>query len=114
MPKYFADKVLGHWLYFTTHCILEAMHVHASRDNKLREKGAAKFFVYADGSSRMMEQGSLRDHEVPVIQAFIKQHYLEMFAKWQELSDSGFYGESHTPSNSNFFQPPTPTPNSNS
>ena len=45
MPKYFAEKVLGHWLYFTTHCILEAMHVHASRDGKLREKGAAKFFV---------------------------------------------------------------------
>lgn len=21
-----------------------------------------------------------------------KQHYLEMFAKWQELSDQGFYG----------------------
>ena len=100
MPKYFADKVLGHWLYFTTHCILEAMHVHASHDSKLREKGAAKFFVYADGSSRMMEQGSLRDHEVPVIQAFIKQHYLEMFAKWQELSDSGFYGASNSPSNS--------------
>ena len=42
----------------------------------------------------MMQQGTLRDHEVPVIQDFIKQHYLEMFAKWQELSDSGFYGES--------------------
>ena len=94
MPKYFAEKVLGHWLYFTTHCILEAMHVHASSDSKLREKGSAKFFVYADGSSRMMAQGSLRDHEVPVMQEFIKQHYLEMFAKWQELSDSGFYGQS--------------------
>ena len=94
MPKYFAGKVLGHWLYFTTHCILEAMYVHASRDGKLRERGAAKFFVYADGTSRMMQQGTLRDHEVPVIQDFIKQHYLEMFAKWQELSDSGFYGES--------------------
>ena len=43
MPKYFAEKIFGHWLYFTTHCILEAMHVHASRDSKLREKGAAKF-----------------------------------------------------------------------
>ena len=112
MPKYFADKVLGHWLYFTTHCILEAMHVHASRDSKLREKGAAKFFVYADGSSRMMEQGSLRDHEVPVIQAFIKQHYLEMFAKWQELSDSGFYGESPSPSNSRSRSPSSSNSNS--
>ena len=33
------------------------------------------------------------DQDVPEIQAFIKQHYLEMFAKWQELSDSGFYGK---------------------
>ena len=53
-----------------------------------------KFFVYADGTSRMMQQGTLRDHEVPLIQDFIKQHYLEMFAKWQELSDQGFYGDS--------------------
>ena len=93
MPKYFAEKVLGHWLYFTSHCILEAMHVHASLDGKLREKGAAKFFVYSDGSSKMMNQGTLRDQDVPEMQAFIKQHYLEMFAKWQELSDSGFYGQ---------------------
>ncbi len=92
MPKYFAEKVLGHWLYFTSHCVLEAMHVHASQDGKLREKGSAKFFVYPDGSSRMMSQGTLRNQDVPEIQAFIKQHYLEMFAKWQELSDSGFYG----------------------
>ena len=93
MPKYLVEKIFGHGLYFTTHCILEAMHVHASRDSKLREKGAAKFFVYADGTSKMMVQGTLRNHEVPLVQDFIKQHYLEMFAKWQELSDKGFYGE---------------------
>ena len=92
MPKYFAEKVFGHWLYFTSHCILEAMHVHASRDSRLREKGAAKFFVYADGSTRLMEQGTLAAREVPLVQDFIKQHYLEMFAKWSELSDTGFYG----------------------
>ena len=69
------------------------MHVHASRDGKLREKGSAKFFVYSDGSSKMMTQGTLRDQDVSAIQAFIKQHYLEMFAKWQELSITGFYGE---------------------
>ena len=68
MPKYFAEKVLGHWLYFTSHCVLEAMHVHASQDGKLREKGSAKFFVYSDGSSRMMSQGTLRDQDVPEIQ----------------------------------------------
>lgn len=67
--------------------------MHASRDGKLREKGSAKFFVYSDGSSKMMTQGTLRDQDVSAIQAFIKQHYLEMFAKWQELSITGFYGE---------------------
>jgi len=72
MPKYFAEKVLGHWLYFTSHCILEAMHVHASQDGKLREKGAVKFFVYSDGSSKMMNQGTLRNQDVSEIQAFIK------------------------------------------
>lgn len=43
---------------------MEAMHVHASKDSRLRETGAAKFFVLADGSSRMMAQGTLRDCDV--------------------------------------------------
>lgn len=93
MPKYFAEKVVGHWLYFTSHCILEAMHVHASRDSKLRERGAAKFFVNADGSTRMMAQGTLNDQEVVRVQEFIKLHYLEMYLKWRERSSEGFYGE---------------------
>ena len=91
MPKYFAEKVVGHWLYFTAHCVVEAMHVHAARDGRLREKGAAKFFVRADGSSKLEVQGTLRDKDVGIVQDFIKQHYREMFAKWQELSDCGFY-----------------------
>lgn len=92
MPKYFAEKVCGHWLYFTSHCRMEAMHVHASKDGRLREIGAAKFFVLADGSSRMMAQGTLRDCDVTVVQAFIKQHHAEMFAKWSERSAMGYFG----------------------
>ena len=92
MPKYFAEKVCGHWLYFTSHCRMEAMHVHASKDSKLREIGAAKFFVLADGSSRMVAQGTLRDRDVAEVQAFIKQHHAEMFAKWSERSAMGYFG----------------------
>ena len=92
MPKYFAEKVCGQWLYFTSHCRMEAMHVHASKDSRLREIGAAKFFVLADGSSRMMAQGTLRDCDVSQIQAFIKQHHAEMFAKWSERSAMGYFG----------------------
>lgn len=42
MPKYYEFKVYGYYLYFTSHCIIEAMHVHAS-DGKLTEQGSAKF-----------------------------------------------------------------------
>lgn len=27
MPKYFRDKIADHYLYFTSKCIVEAMHV---------------------------------------------------------------------------------------
>ena len=43
MPKYFEFKISGYFLYYTSHCIIEAMHVHAS-DKKLAEVGSAKFF----------------------------------------------------------------------
>ncbi len=52
MPKYYAFKICGYYLYFTSHCIIEAMHVHAS-DKKLTESGSAKFFVKGNGVSRL-------------------------------------------------------------
>ena len=44
MPKYYDFKVAGYYLYFTSFCVVECMHVHAS-DSKLTEAGSAKFFV---------------------------------------------------------------------
>lgn len=44
MPKYYEYKVYGYYLYYTSHCVIEAMHVHAS-DRKLTEAGSAKLFV---------------------------------------------------------------------
>ena len=44
MPKYYEYKVYGYYLYYTSHCVIEAMHVHAS-DRNLTEAGSAKFFV---------------------------------------------------------------------
>ena len=67
MPKYYGFKVYGYYLYFTSHCIVEAMHVHAS-DAKLTESGSAKFFVKADGGTRVAEKGRLSDKEVLGIQ----------------------------------------------
>lgn len=69
-----------------------AMHVHAS-DRKLTESGSAKFFVMSNGETTVKKQGQLNDREVRTIREFIKQHYKEMYLKWQELADTGYYGE---------------------
>ena len=31
------------------------------------------------------------EHQVSGIQQFIKENYREMYARWQEYSDTGFY-----------------------
>lgn len=90
MPKYYPFKVYGYYLYFTSHCIIEAMHVHAS-DGKLTETGSAKFFVKGNGDTVLQNKGSLTDREVNAIRLFIKENYLDMYAKWSEKSEQGFY-----------------------
>lgn len=92
MPKYFDFKVCGYYLYFTSHCIIECMHVHAS-DRKLTEGGSAKLFVRNDGSTVVQTHGVLTERETRMIQAFIKENYREMYLKWSALSDEGFYGD---------------------
>lgn len=90
MPKYYEYKVAGYYLYFTSHCIVECMHVHAS-DAKLTEAGSAKLFVMADGESVVRDRGRLNDRELSKIQAFIRKNYLEMYLTWAEYSKKGFY-----------------------
>ena len=90
MPKYYEFKVAGYFLYFTSHCVIECMHVHAS-DKKLTEAGSAKFFVKENGDSVLQEQGILNDREVRKIQEFIKINYQYMYLKWAEYSKEGFY-----------------------
>ncbi len=90
MPKYYPFKVYGYYLYYTSFCIIECMHVHAS-DTRLSERGSAKFFVKSDGSTVVQKQGVLSDIEVRKIQGFIKEHYLEMYELWKTDSDNDFY-----------------------
>lgn len=92
MPKYYEYMVAGYYLYFTSHCIIECMHVHAS-DKKLTEGSLAKFFVKENGDTVLQNQGRLTDREVSKIQKFIKKNYREMFMKWSEYSKNGFYQE---------------------
>jgi len=77
-------------LYFTSHCIIEAMHVHAS-DRRLTEAGSAKLFVKGNGDTEVREQGQLKDKELRIIREFIKDNYKEMYIKWSSMSQEGFY-----------------------
>lgn len=90
MPKYYQFQIAGYYLYYTSHCIIECMHVHAS-DRKLTEAGSAKFFVNSDGSTVLQNRGILNDREIKIIQEFIKINYLEMFEKWSQDSEKRFY-----------------------
>ena len=90
MPKYFEFKVTGYYLYFTSFCIIECMHVHAS-DKFLTEKGSAKFFVKENGDSILQNRGILNDREIAKMQSFIKDNYKDMYIKWSEYSKNGFF-----------------------
>ena len=92
MPKYYEFKVAGYYLYFTSFCTIECMHVHAS-DRKLTEAGSAKFFVKENGDTVLQNNGILNNREILKIQDFIKDNYKDMYMKWAKYSENGFYGE---------------------
>ena len=90
MPKYYEFKVAGYYLYFTSFCFVECMHVHAS-DRRLTESGSAKFFVKGNGDSVVQNRGILTEREIAKIQDFIKDNYEKMYEKWALYSENGFY-----------------------
>lgn len=55
MPRYFDFKIYGYYLYFTSKCIVECMHVNAS-NNSLTESGSAKFFVKENRDSALQHR----------------------------------------------------------
>lgn len=82
--------ICGYYLYFTSHCIIEAMHVHAS-DRRLTEVGSAKLFVKGNGDTEVKEQGRLTAKELRIIREFIKDNYKDMYIKWSSMSNEGFF-----------------------
>ena len=90
MPKYTNDMIAGYYLYFTSSCTVEAMHVHAS-NKELTEKGSANFWVGSDGSSKVEKRGRLSDKSVRLIQEYIRINYKDMYIKWSSMSSNGFY-----------------------
>ena len=90
MPKYTNDIVAGYVLYFTSKCVIEAMHVHAS-DKELSEKNSAKLFVYKNGDTKIAQWGTVNEPDMKAIQDYIKINYRSMYDKWSKYSDNGFY-----------------------
>ena len=54
---------------------------------------SAKFFVKNNGDTTVERKGILNDREIKKIQEFIKNNYKEMYLKWSEISDTGFYNK---------------------
>ena len=90
MPKYTTDVIAGYTLYFTTKCIVEAMHVHAS-NKQYAEGGSVKLFVYDNGDTKIENWGTASPQEMNKIRKYIKNNYKEMYKKWKMHSDNGFY-----------------------
>lgn len=81
MPKYTENKVCDCYLYFTADCIIEAMHAHANEKGTIR-RGAAKFWVYSDGSTKVADKGTLSQQQIKGIQNYIKKNLPQMVEKW--------------------------------
>nr|WP_308668251.1 DUF4160 domain-containing protein [uncultured Agathobacter sp.] len=92
MPKYYRDRIADHYLYFTSQCVVEAMHVHAS-DKKLTEYNSAKFFVRADGTTVLQKRGDLTDKQIRIIEKFIEANYLDMYKTWKDFGGKDFYNK---------------------
>ena len=90
MPKYTSDIVAGYVLYFTSKCIVEAMHVRAS-EKEMAQQYAAKLFVYKNGDTKVQRRGTVNDTDMKKIQAYIKNNHELMYNKWKKYSDNGYY-----------------------
>lgn len=67
------------------------MHACHASDRKLTEAGSGKFFVRENGDTVLQNRGVMTDREIRIVQEFIKRNYQEMYLKWAEYSQNGFY-----------------------
>ena len=92
MPKYTNDVVAGYILYFTSKCVIEAMHVHAS-GRELSEVGSAKLYVYENGDTKVTRWGTVSEQDMKKIRQYIKANHTQMYKKWCIYSDNDYYGK---------------------
>jgi hypothetical protein len=85
VPKYFSFKVEGYFLYFTSHCIIEPVHAHAS-DSKLSERGSAKIWVKENGDTVVANYGAISHRDMAVIRQFIKDNIVSIKRTWADFA----------------------------
>ena len=84
MPKYFSFKVAGYFLYFTSHCIVEPIHAHAS-DGRLSEGGSAKIWIKDNGDTAIANHGAVSHRDMAVIRQFIKDNIHIIKSTWADF-----------------------------
>ena len=85
MPKYFLYKVAGYYLYFTSHCIVEPIHAHAS-DSKLSESGSAKLWLKDNGDTIIANHGTITHKDMAVIRQFLKDNIESVKRSWKDFA----------------------------
>ena len=79
--------VLGYWAknkkYMEENAYAEGLEFHGL--------WLLALFVKSDGSTVVITPGQLTDKELRIVRAFIKDNYKEMYIKWSEMSNEGFY-----------------------
>ena len=84
MPKYFSYMIAGYFLYFTSHCIIEPVHVHAS-DSKLSESGSAKLWVKENGDTIIADHGTVSSKDMRKIREYIKDNIDSIKKTWVDF-----------------------------
>ena len=67
------------------------MYACACKRQKAYESGSAKFFVKSNGDAVLQSRGVLNDRDIAKIKTFIKENYQEMYLRWSQYSDKGYY-----------------------
>lgn len=66
------------------------MHVHAS-DKILSSTNSAKLYVYDNGDTLVQHKGMVSDTDMKLIQEYIKLNHEQMYKKWKNYSENGYY-----------------------
>ena len=77
-------------LYFKLYYWSHACTCQWQKTNRIR---FGKIFCYEKWWHNDRKQGQLNDREIRKIREFIKDNYKDMYLKWREIADTGFYGE---------------------